>query len=698
MAPLLGCGLVVAVAGAVLTGGLLALIAAVPAAGLAGMGWHRTSGRRPFTGAVAAEGLAALALVAVAGPLWAAAALFAVVLGRALMEPARGTAVGVVVMGAALAGGMAITGSVDAAVLATALLGFALCSVGAGLLVTYVSHYEHGPGARSEALIATSANLVAVVTSASEVVFASPSTTDVLGVEPAALVGTHLLDWVDEADRQQVADALSGLHTAAVVVECRLHRADGTSIRTEMAARNLSSHPAVGGYALSIRNVTERATVADELRHQAYHDPLTKLANRALFVDRLHAALETDRPRAAILLLDLDGFKGINDSLGHEAGDALLAGVAERMRRSVGPGDTVARLGGDEFAILLVDDRASEGTALDVAVRIGTAFGEPVELGEQRAFAQASIGIAVAAPGVTPSALLRNADVAMYQAKAAGKNRVEIFHVEMDREAGRKRHAERQLRHAASAGQWVAHYQPIVDLASGRIQSVEALARWNHPERGMLAPEAFLPLAEETGVVLELGRWMLWEACHRVAGWQQRSIGGANLGLTVNVSVRELRDRGFVPYVRDTLEASGLQPGTLTLDIGEEALNESEEIVRAQLQELRRLGVRVAIDDFGTGSSSLSSLPRFPIDALKIDRSFVSRLTWPDPEAPALTRTIIAMGQALGMTVVAEGVETSEQHAELVGLGCAAGQGFVLARPMSPPALEQLLSQPVLAS
>ena len=669
-------------------------LAIVPAvAVLVWLAWSTPRRPAPLAYAPAIDVVCLTIVVAAVGPQAALPLLYASVMRRAMDGRTFDTGATIGAHLAALAIGSIVGGvALSAAELPAAVPGLVIAGLALRVAVVASTRHDQSAGARFEAVVQGSPDLLLITRADTTVTYVSPSVLDVLRLEPGRVLGRPLLDLVDEGDRGILEHAVTPSGRRSHTVECQLRRGDGSIVHAEIAVNDMLADPVVAGLVLSVRNITDRATVAHQLRHQAFHDALTKLANRALFLDRLQVALNDDRPHAAIVLLDLDGFKSVNDNFGHEAGDALLSEVAERLRRSVDSADTVARLGGDEFAILLVDGRGNENTALEVAQRIGSAFAEPMQLLGQRLLAQGSIGIAVAAPTTTTSNLLRNADVAMYRAKAAGKNRIEVFHAEMDRDAARKVEAERELREAAVLGQWVAHYQPIVDLATGRVHALEALVRWNHPDRGLLAPHDFLILAEETGVIVEIGGWILGEACRRVAGWQRDAGAGTGLGLHVNVSDRQLRHAGFVEMVRTTLESSGLAPGTLTLETTEQVLTgDQDDVVRGRLLQLRRLGVHVALDDFGTGVSSLGALADYPIDALKIDRSFVAKVTWPEPESSVLARTVIAMGAALGLVVIAEGIETAEEHTELVALGCTVGQGFSIARPLSPGAVEELL-------
>ena len=428
------------------------------------------------------------------------------------------------------------------------------------------------------------------------------------------------------------------------------------------------------------RDVTVERAMEEQLTHQAFHDPLTGLANRALFRERVDRALRRrqDGRGMAVLFVDLDDFKTVNDTLGHSQGDRLLEVVAERLLKATRGYDTVARLGGDEFGVLLCDMARPED-ATTVVARITQSLLAPVPLLGKPVRVGASVGLAHADDAVTTDDLLRNADVALYRAKAVGKGGHAVFDPEMRRAALERLALEADLRAAAELGELRLVYQPLVELASGRVVSCEALLRWQHPQRGLVVPNAFIPLAEETGIIVPMGRWVLREACAQLRRWEA-ALGRAP-AIAVNVSARQLDDAAFVGDVAAALADTGADPAMLTLEITESVIMRRPDVTLATLHELKAIGVRLAVDDFGTGYSSLSYLQRFPVDVLKIDKSFVDAVA-DGGSGAALARTIVAMGEALGLRTVAEGVEREDQRAALAALGCPLGQGYLFARPL----------------
>jgi diguanylate cyclase (GGDEF)-like protein len=449
---------------------------------------------------------------------------------------------------------------------------------------------------------------------------------------------------------------------------------------------------AIVGRVWSFRDVTEQKRLEQELAHQAFHDALTDLANQTLFRDRVgHALTRAERrgEHLAVLFIDLDNFKTVNDSLGHTAGDDLLTRVAERLQACLRPTDTGARLGGDEFAILL-EDIADEDEAVIMADKILEALMVPFAVGGRDVVTTASIGIAFDRRDIDTDQLLRNADLAMYSAKRKGKGRCETYETDLHAAAVDRLEIEGDLRQVLDRGELAVHYQPIVVLTSGEIVGVEALVRWEHPERGSLSPVDFIPLAEETGLVGELGRQVLTKACRDARRWQIAFPSDPPLSVSVNVSPRQLQDDALLGHVTEALEAAGLAPSDLILEVTEGAMMHDVETTIRRLHALKDLGVRLAVDDFGTGYSSLSYLQRFPVDLLKIDRAFVSVLE-NQADDSSLANAIISLAKTMHLSVVAEGVETAAQARALRAYGCERVQGFFFARPVAAADLERLL-------
>jgi diguanylate cyclase (GGDEF)-like protein/PAS domain S-box-containing protein len=470
------------------------------------------------------------------------------------------------------------------------------------------------------------------------------------------------------------------------------HR-DGTRVAVTVSWSPIKDDAgAITGVSVIARDISQRKQLEEQLVRQALHDPLTGLANRALFTDRLeHALARGRRPgvTVAILVIDLDGFKDVNDSLGHDAGDDLLTIAGMRLQGHARPGDTVARLGGDEFGVLLEDISTAEAVRSAEALLDGLAT--PIVLRDRDLTPTASIGIAIAA-GEDAETLLRNADTAMYAAKRQGKGRYALFEQAMHSTVLERLDLAADLSRAVERGQLHLCYEPQVRLGSGRISCLEALVRWRHPTRGEVSPVEFIPLAEETGMILPIGRWVLREACRQVKVWQERWPTPVPLKIAVNLSARQLQHPGIVDEVSAALAAAGLDPQSLVLEITETAIMERLDEAMMILTELRRLGVRLALDDFGTGYSSLSYLQRLPVNILKIDRSFVAGVAG-STEDSSLARGILTLGQTLGLETVAEGIETAEQLAVLRECGCQLGQGYFFARPLGPAAVDALLER-----
>jgi diguanylate cyclase (GGDEF)-like protein/PAS domain S-box-containing protein len=551
--------------------------------------------------------------------------------------------------------------------------------------------------ARFRALVHHSSDIVLVLDAATTIRFQTPSVEHVLGYRASALVDRRLVDVVHPDDHLRMlavhAEVMAD-NASPATITARWRREDGTWRHVESVHTNLLAEPDVQAIVVNARDVTERKELEDELAHNAFHDALTNLANRTLFNDRLAHAFDRRGRTAgtlAVLFVDLDDFKGVNDGLGHAAGDELLGQIAARLLRHVRAVDTVARLGGDEFAIL-VEDAPDDDAVLDVASHILEALHEAFVVDGTPIMVHASIGIATTA-SATASAeeLMRQADVAMYAAKAGGKARFAMYDESMDAAVLGRLRLEAELRRAIDADELVVHYQPEVDLETGHVVALEALVRWNHPERGIIPPLEFIPIAEDSGLIVPLGRQVLHEACKQARAWHAQLPDRAPVGISVNLSPRELAQPDLVPAIREVLQRTGLPAASLTLEITETVVMADFAGSAEKLRALQALGVRVAIDDFGTGYSSLSYLERLPIDILKIDKSFVDRLE--ASEDPVMVRAITQLADALRLQLVAEGVEHPGQAAELRSLGCHLGQGYYFARPLPSEAVGRLLER-----
>ncbi|MDQ1591564.1 MAG: hypothetical protein QOG71_2191 [Pyrinomonadaceae bacterium] len=492
--------------------------------------------------------------------------------------------------------------------------------------------------------------------------------------------------------------ARKGSTDEATVYEVDIIAKDGRRVPLEVSTRLVYRNGVPCGVQGIARDIAERKHTEAKLLHNAYHDALTGLPNRNLFTDHLQMAVERARRHAdyvfAVLFLDLDRFKNVNDSLGHTVGDQLLVALSRRLQHCLRPSDVVARLGGDEFAILLNDIGAQPDEAVALAERVQQELMQPFNLGGHEVFTTASIGIALSTTGYeTPEAVLRDADTVMYRAKSLGKARHEVFDQNMHARVVALLRLENDLRRAVERNEFRLQYQPIVALDTGRVSGFEALARWQHPELGLIPPKDFIPVAEETGVIVELGQWVMEEACRQMRGWQLISPQHSQLKLSVNLSSRHFVQPDLYERIEQVLAETGLAPHSLQLEITESVLMENAHTIVPLLSRLRELGVELAIDDFGTGYSSLSYLSRLkPIHTLKIDRSFIS-MGGDDHENSEIVRTIIMLAKNMGKDVVAEGIETCEQLARLRTLNCAYGQGYLFSRPQDPFEIERRLRQ-----
>ena len=541
--------------------------------------------------------------------------------------------------------------------------------------------------ARFQSLVQHSSDVITVVDGTGVVRFMSPAVRQVLGWVPDSALGRRLGDLVHEEDGAAVSRLLgdagrqSGATATAIL---RVRHADGDWRHIEAIGTGLLEDPSVRGIVLNTRDVSERTILEAELTHRAYHDPLTGLVNRGRFRSLVEQALEragADRTTVAVLYLDLDGFKNVNDSLGHADGDQMLVETGARLLNATRGGDTVARLGGDEFALLL-ERVTRDSDAIVVADRVMNAMRRPFTLRGGEIIGSASIGIARGDATATADDLLRNADVAMYVGKRGEKGRYMIFRPEMYAAVRDRLTLEAELRHDIEGGNLTLAFQPIIDIETERVAGVEALVRWPHDGRGLLPPNEFIPLAEATGLVVPLGRWVLREACRLGASWRMMLPRGSSFTVAVNISGHQLQHAELTDDLVGALEPSGLPPSFLMLEITESTVARDSDAARERLRTLKSLGIQIAIDDFGMGYSSLSSLERFPIDVLKIDRSFVAHVGAAESRR-SLARMIVALGDALSLRTIAEGVERPEQAAALSAMGCPYAQGFYYSPPVS---------------
>ena len=547
--------------------------------------------------------------------------------------------------------------------------------------------------ARFRSLVQHSSDVVVVLREDLAMTYVSPSVGRVLGHSQEELAGSSWLDLVHPEDAL-LARSIPGTGPSQRHLEMRVRHRDGTWLTLDLTVSDLRHDHAVGGIVLNGRDVTDRQALEHQLRHQALHDGLTGLANRTLFTDRVgHALARRSGPGdgVAVLFIDLDDFKTVNDGLGHAAGDALLEEVASRLADALRGGDTAARLGGDEFAVVL-ENPASDDAVLDVVGRVQSALRAPFVIDGREIQVTASIGVALDHGEPTSAdVLLRNADVAMYQAKSRGKNRYQVFEAGMHTLVCERFELKGDLGTALEEEQFRLLYQPIVSLNTGEVTGAEALVRWRHPRQGLLSPDTFIPLAEETGFIVPLGRWVLDTACAQLRRWRDEHPE-LDLGVSVNVSMRQLESPGLLDEVRAALERFRLPPAALTLEMTESILMADMDTASRRLSELKELEVVLAVDDFGTGYSSLGYLQRFPLDVIKIDRSFIQPLGRRAQQTDVI-RAIVDLARSHGLRTVAEGIETHRQVALLQALGCESGQGFHFARPATAAAVEGLLAR-----
>jgi diguanylate cyclase (GGDEF)-like protein/PAS domain S-box-containing protein len=553
--------------------------------------------------------------------------------------------------------------------------------------------------ARFRSLVQHAHDLITVLDSSSTVIYQSPSIEGALGYTPEEMLGTQFdrLLTPGQNDRllRLLADGPTYSGGDAEVIECSLRHRNGSTRQFEILHTNLLEDEAVHGIVLNGRDISERKAFEEQLEHQAFHDPVTQLPNRALLNERVRHALARTRREGkalAVIFLDLDDFKTINDSLGHAAGDRVLLEVAKRLATSIRLSDTAARFGGDEFAILLEDPTGPQEAA-EIAERIIEELKKPLQIEGKEIGVRASLGISIVNP---PSALdadelIRNADAAMYIAKRDGKGSYRLFEPTMHSDVLARLELRADLQRALVNDEFELYYQPVIRLHDSSISGMEALVRWRHPERGLIAPDEFIPFAEEAGLIVPLGRWVLREGCRHAKAIQDQVVVDPPLTMNINLSVNQLHHSDIVADVRDALTDSGLDPHSLTLEITETVMMTNAELAEERLGELKQLGVSIALDDFGTGYSSLGYLARFPVDVIKMDRSFLS--AGASPMTSGLATAVIGLGKTFELSIVAEGIEFPEQWETLRALGCELGQGFYFARPMeSSASIEYLQS------
>ncbi|WP_162924701.1 putative bifunctional diguanylate cyclase/phosphodiesterase [Rubrobacter indicoceani] len=548
---------------------------------------------------------------------------------------------------------------------------------------------------RFRVLFQNSSDIILVSDARRVVRYASPSVERLVGHRPEDLVGGSLLDLLHPDDAEEVVRVTDEARRKGGLtrpVELRWRRADGAWRTSEMIVSNLFHEPTVRGLVMSIRDVTDRKVLEEHIAHQAFHDALTGLPNRSLFMDRLTLALKRSKRSSravATLFMDLDNFKVINDTLGHEAGDNLLVEIARRLKICLRESDTAARFGGDEFTVLL-EDINGEDDALMVARRIRDEVRKPFVLAGREVFVTTSLGISLNIYGdEAPTDLLRHADIAVYDAKKQGRNRYAVFVPEMNARVTEQLILGNDLGRALERNEFVVLYQPNVSLSSGRIVAVEALLNWDHPDRGRLAPGQFIPIAEQTGTILPIGLWVLEEACRQARAWDSLP-GHPPVNVSVNLSALQLRSRDFPGDVRRILRETELESSRLSIEISEGLLSDVASVAES-LSSLKELGVGLALDDFGTGNSSLSTLRELPLDTLKIDRYFVDDLK-DDGAGTGVVKALVELAHTLGLRVVAEGVETSRQLSLLREMGCEVAQGYHISRPVEAEAAGRLIT------
>lgn len=568
---------------------------------------------------------------------------------------------------------------------------------------------------RFRALTENSTDLIAIVDPGCVVRYVSSAAAKVFGYGEDALVGTSVLDVVHPDDAPMLRNSLTKPHFEGYTqtIEFRVRKADGTWAYAESGIRHLLANPTIAGFVLNVRDISERKEAEGQLFFNAFHDALTQLPNRALFLDRVEAAVHRAQRHptvmVAVFFIDIDDFKLVNDSLGHDAGDQLIIEMSARLKHSLRAADTVgraddpggvanalARMGGDEFTVLL-EDITDPTEALRIAERIQSTISAPLVLSGQDVFKTASIGVALSTGQIGSEELIRNADIAMYRAKKLGGARSEIFDTAMHAQVMQQLKLEAELRRALEQDEFRLHYQPIVSMQTGQVTGLEALLRWQRPGVGLVYPLDFLLVAEETGLIRTIGEWVLRQACAQTTDWQRTNPREPPLSIAVNIGNKQFNAPGFVESVAETLRATGIDPTTVHLEITETVAMEDAERTREIVFQLKAMGVKLSLDDFGTGYSSLNYLRRFEVDSLKLDRSFISHLD-DNQENRAIVNAIMALAHALRIDVVAEGIERIEEMDELMHAGCVLAQGYYFSHPVDADKVAGLLAEGVHAA
>lgn len=548
------------------------------------------------------------------------------------------------------------------------------------------------------ALVQKSSDVIVITNVDGVCSYVSPALLHVFGHEPDALLMGNFFDLINAEDRTRVRGLLEMSRrrpSESLTAEWHIRNADGSTRLVEVLLRNLLEEPSVQGLVINLRDITERKELEEQLSHQALHDHLTGLGNRAQLRLQTEHSLGRwlfENVPFCMLVVDVNDFKTVNDSLGHVIGDKVLKELAERIQGVTRRGDTVVRVDGDEFAVLIEGVASEDPEATYIADRISKALQNPMRIEGRRIALRASIGLACVTERVAQADdIMRNADLALNAAKQTRATGVVRFEESMHEAAMRRVELETDLRRALDRDELQLFYQPTINIETGMFEGVEALIRWPHPQKGMIPPVDFIPVAEESGLIIPLGKWVLEQACLQMAKWQMRFPVATPLKMNVNLSARQFDDPSIVEVVRNTIEASGIAAGSLVLEVTESVLMENSMVTRDKMEQLVALGCELAIDDFGTGYSSLSYLQQYPIGVLKIDRSFVNEIGAQTGQDPALVRAILDIARSLQLRTVAEGIETRDQLEQLLHLGCDVGQGFFLAKPAPPHEVQRLL-------